>query len=233
MKLFGVLFLPIIFVACTRPATLGEQYLGTPYVRDPLGEGVAPDTDPLIRFDAFDCTTFVETVLADADVEKLNKIRYKNGNVDFQNRNHFIESEWIPNNADIIENASAKYGKTAIRTVKINRSEWMKRVHHISAPAPIKTVDLEYIPYENLGSISIEKPLIVLFVHGKPRFADKIGTDLAVHHMGFLLPNGMLRHASISAKKVVDINFDEYVAKRKKMPNNIGVVLLEIKNGTR
>ena len=233
MKLFLSLIFPIIFAACTRPATFGEQYLGAPYVRDPLGEGVAPDADPLIRFDAFDCTTFVETVLADSDVEKLNKIRYKDGNIDFKSRNHFIESEWIPNNSNLVTNASAKYGKTAIRTVKINRAEWMKRVHHMSISEPVKTVDLEYVPYENLSNIKIEKPIIVLFVHGRPRFADKIGTDLAVHHMGFLLPNGMFRHASISAKKVVDVNFDEYVAKRKKMPNNIGIVLLEIKDGTR
>ena len=220
----------MILVSCARHTTIGEQYLGTPYLRNPLGEGVAPDTDPLIRFDAFDCTTFVETALANGDVKKLNKIRYKNGEIDFLNRNHFIESEWIPNNADLVENVSAKYGKTAIRTVKINRSEWLKRVHNMTVPTQTTTVNLEYIPYNNIDNLKPEKPLIVLFVHDKPRFADKIGTDLAVHHMGFLLPNGVLRHASISAKKVVDVNFNEYVAKRKKIPNNIGVVLLEIKD---
>ena len=220
----------MILASCARHTTIGEQYLGTPYLRNPLGEGVAPDTDPLIRFDAFDCTTFVETALANGDVKKLNKIRYKNGEIDFLNRNHFVESEWIPNNADLVENVSAKYGKTSIRTVKINRSEWLKRVHNITVPAQTTTVNLEYIPYNNIYNLKPEKPLIVLFVHGKPRFADKIGTDLAVHHMGFLLPNGVLRHASISAKKVVDVNFDEYVAKRKKMPDNIGIVLLEIKD---
>ena len=218
-----------MIAACTRNATIGEQYVGAPYILDPLGEGVAPDSDPLIRFDTFDCTTFVETVLADGNVEKLNKIRYKDGNVGFLNRNHFIESEWVPNNHDIVENASAKYGKTAIRTVTINRAKWLKRVHNISANPQTTTVDLEYIPYENLDKIKTDAPLIVLFVHGKPRFAKKIGTDMAVRHMGFLLPDGTLRHASISAKKVVDVKFDDYVAKRKKMPNNIGVVLLEIK----
>ena len=51
--------------------------------------------------------------------------------------------------------------------------------------------------------------------------------------MGFLLPDGTLRHASSGSGMVVDVKFDDYVAKRKKMPNNIGVVILEIKNEAR
>ena len=42
----------------------GADYLGAKYIRDPLGEEKEPDTDPLIRTDAFDCTTFVEYVVA-------------------------------------------------------------------------------------------------------------------------------------------------------------------------
>ena len=231
MKRWLLLILPALCIACTRNPNLGEQYVGTPYILDPLGEEKLPDTDPLIRFDAFDCTTFVETVLADGDVEKLTKIRYKDGKVNFMNRNHFIETEWIPNNSDIVENISAQYGKTALRTVTINRAEWMKRMHNVIDSTPNKTVELEYIPYENLSQIKTNKPLIVLFAfNGNPKIIQKTGTDLSVHHMGFLLPNGIFRHASSSSGGVVDIKFDEYVAKRKKMPNNIGVVLLEIKN---
>lgn len=230
MKIYVILILPIICVACNQHLTIGEKYLGTPYVRDPLGEGFAPDTDPLIRFDAFDCTTFVETVLADGDIDKLTKIRYKDGKIDFLNRNHFIATEWLPNNADIVENVSAKYGKTAIRRVTINRSAWLKNVHNIVSNTPNKTVNLEYIPYENLNQIQNNEPLVVLFVSTKSdKMYKKTGTDLAVYHMGFLLPDGTFRHASSSGGGVVDIKFDEYVAKRKKMPNNIGVMLLEIK----
>ena len=229
--LYCLLTFSILCAACTRQETIGEKYLGAPYTLDPLGEATAPDTDPLIRFDTFDCTTFVETVLANGDVNKLNKIRYKNGEIGFVNRNHFIASEWLPNNSDLVENVSAKYGKTKIRVAKINRAAWLKNVHHISAPSPIKTVELEYIPYSELGNIRSEKPLIVLFMLDKSKYwINKTGTDLAVHHMGFLLPDGTLRHASSSGGGVVDVKFDEYVAKRKKKPNNIGVLLLEIKD---
>src|SRR5690606_32543867 len=49
-----------------RVDKLSSIFLGSDYVGDPLGEGESGvyDRDPLYRFDAFDCTTYVETVLA-------------------------------------------------------------------------------------------------------------------------------------------------------------------------
>lgn len=231
MKLYIALVLPIVCVACVRNTTIGEKYLGTKYVNDPLGEGIAPDTDPLIRTDAFDCTTFVETVLADGNEQKLTKIRYQDGIIDFLNRNHFIETDWLPNNADIVTDVTMQYGKTAVRTVKINRAGWMQRVHNTPDTTPIKTVKLRYIPYDELGEIQNTEPLIVLFVLApNSRLAQKYGTDLAVHHMGFLLPGGkILRHASSGHGAVVDANFDEYVEIRRNSANNLGIMLLEIK----
>ena len=231
MKVYVALLSIILIAACARDTSIGGRYLGVRYLNNPLGEGAAPDTDPLVRFDAFDCTTFVETALANGDMDKLIKIRYKNGKVDFINRNHFIETDWLPNNSDLIENVSIKYGKTAKRTVKINRARWMQRVHNVRDTTPIKSVNLDYIPYSNLGEINNSEPLIVLFVLApNHRLAKKYGTDLAVHHMGFLLPGGKtLRHASSGRGAVVDVNFNEYVAKRQNSANNLGVILLEIK----
>ncbi|MFX7825307.1 N-acetylmuramoyl-L-alanine amidase-like domain-containing protein, partial [Acinetobacter baumannii] len=63
------------------------------------------DQDPLWRLDVFDCTTFVETVLAAslatdrAGFEReLFDIRYHDGRVRYLSRNHFPETDWIPNN---------------------------------------------------------------------------------------------------------------------------------------
>ncbi|MBR2511208.1 MAG: DUF1460 domain-containing protein [Alphaproteobacteria bacterium] len=207
----------------------GHSFLGVPYAESPLGEGVMPDTDPLIRFDAFDCTTFVETVLAGGDVNKLNKIRYKNGNVGFLNRNHFIESDWLINNADLVENVSARYADTAVRHVVIDKQSWLKKVHNIDAYLEPVEIDLEYIPYHNVKNIKIDNMMVVLFVADKPKIHDKIGTDLAVFHMGLLFPDGILRHASSEHKKVIDVDFAEYVAERMKNKTNLGIVLVEIK----
>lgn len=208
---------------------IGGQYLGAKYVLDPLGEGVPPDDDPLIRMDAFDCTTFVETVLANGDVDKLTKIRYKNDKVEFLARNHFIETDWLPNNADLVENVSAQYGKTQIRHIITNKKSWLHTVHNIDADVPIQSADLEYLPYSAFDKINNTEPLIVLFIIGNCQKCAKIGTDIAVVHMGFLLPGGVLRHASSTHGVVMDTDFYEYIAQRRKAKYNIGIALVKIK----
>lgn len=208
---------------------IGAEFVGAQYLNNPLGEGVAPDLDPLIRFDAFDCATFVETALADGDIDKLNKIRYKNGKIDFLNRNHFIETDWLENNANLVKNVSSKYAKTAIRRVTINKQNWFKTVHNVNTGFAPRTIDLEYIPYANVRDIHVTEPMIVLFIINNAKIRNKIGTDLAVRHMGFLLPDGRLRHASRRANQVVDSDFYKYINRIVENQNNLGIMLLEIK----
>jgi hypothetical protein len=90
-----------------RVEAVSELFVGAPYKHGALGEGPNGefDRDPLIRFDAFDCTTFVETVMAlslDSDLDSamrtLQKIRYYDGQIGYATRNHFIELDWVPNN---------------------------------------------------------------------------------------------------------------------------------------
>ena len=217
-------------VACSKsdPMYIGKQYLGVKYVNDPLGEEFAPDTDPLIRFDAFDCMTFVETALANGDRDILNKIRYQNGKISFLTRNHFVETDWLENNKDIFENASRKYSEhLATRKVVIDKKRWFKTVHNINADIPKQTVKIEYIPRDYVNGLNITKPVIVLFIIDNSKIRDKIGTDLAVSHMGFLLPGGILRHASSQYGRVMDVNFQEYM--REHVKNNLGISILEIK----
>ena len=225
-KLFVVLFL----VGCGMvPRLPGHDFLGARYINSPLGEGCAPDSDPLIRFDAFDCTTFVETVMANGDIETLNQIRYKDGKIGFLNRNHFIESDWLVNNSDRVQNVSAYYAQTKMRSVIIDKRSWFKKVHNIDTDFKPVAVELEYIPYEFAKDLIIEKTMIVLFITDNADFRDKIGTDLAVVHMGLIMPNGVLRHASSERGAVVDVSFEEYVNARKKNKNNLGIALVEIK----
>ena len=75
--------------------------------KGPLGEGDEGkyDKDPKYRFDAFDCTTYVETITAlmasktvDDFKKNMDRIRYENAEVDFVKRNHFTDLDWIPNN---------------------------------------------------------------------------------------------------------------------------------------
>src|SRR5262245_45756565 len=87
-----------------------EQFMGAPFEAGPLGEGPQGryDQGPECRFDAFDCTTLVETVAALALTREasefsrwLRQIRYQNGRVDFLSRNHFPCGDWVPHNASL------------------------------------------------------------------------------------------------------------------------------------
>lgn len=216
-------------VFCAPRTDIGAQYLGARYILDPLGEAAGYDPDPLIRDDAFDCTTFVETALADGDVARLMKIRYRDGQARWENRNHFIETDWLANNADLLRNASARYGAVAVRHVIVDKRSWARVVHGMVIDAAPVNADIEYLPYDNVKDINNTEPLIVLFIVGNSEKNDKIATDIAVVHMGFLLPGGrVLRHASVG-RGVVDDDFAEYLAMRRKLKNNIGIALVEIK----
>ena len=225
-----IVFLCLFVLACSEsgPMYIGKQYLDVKYVNDPLGEEIAPDTDPLIRFDAFDCMTFVETALANGDKDRLTKIRYKNGEVGFLTRNHFVETDWMKNNSDILENATRKYSEhVAVRNVTIDKKLWFKRVHNIDVDIPKQNVKIEYVPRDYIKDLNIIKPVVVLFIIDNPKIRDNIGTDLAVSHMGFLLPGGVLRHASSQFGRVIDVDFQEYIDEHNK--NNLGISILEIK----
>ena len=208
MKFFSLFVFAFLIAGCATNYDIGHKYLGAKYVADPLGEGYGYDADPLIREDAFDCVTFVETSLVDGKLKNLNKIRY---------------------NADLVENVSSKYGDVAVRHVIIDKQNWLRVVHKIDSAIPVREIDLEYIPYEKLGRIDADDALIVLFITGNSNKSDTIGTDLAVVHVGFLLPNGVLRHASSQYGRVMDVDFYEYAAARAENKNNIGVTLVEIK----
>lgn len=87
-----------------------QFFLGRPYGPDgPLGEGKEGrfDQDPLYRFDTFDCTTFVETVISlsrsntRSEFENtMARVRYKNGEISYVTRNHITSQAWIPRNIE-------------------------------------------------------------------------------------------------------------------------------------
>lgn len=72
--------------------------LGLPYVASPCGEGPNArfDQRPLYRDDAFDCVTFVNTVLANGDRDSYIHCTHRDALVAYQNRLHFLSVDWNP-----------------------------------------------------------------------------------------------------------------------------------------
>lgn len=86
---------------------ISNHFSGAVYVLGSLGEGPKAKFDqfPQYRVDAFDCDTYVNTVLSLALANSLESFkqclkltRYKNGNVSYINRNHFTSIDWNKNN---------------------------------------------------------------------------------------------------------------------------------------
>ncbi|MBI4063274.1 MAG: DUF1460 domain-containing protein [Elusimicrobia bacterium] len=120
-----------------RIEVISARFIGMRYVLGPLGEEVRGefDRDPLIRFDAADCTTFIETVMALAlarnkreVVPMLTKIRYKDGVISYQTRNHFVSVDWVPNNkqAGLIEDITEEFAGDGVRWAEkvISKRQW-------------------------------------------------------------------------------------------------------------
>jgi|GEM_PF-5505377 len=83
-------------------------FAGTPYKMGAAGEGDIGrfDRDPEVVTDVSDCVIMIEQLLAilrsggdtDGFLSALLKIRYLDGDVRYEKRNHFNEVDWIPNN---------------------------------------------------------------------------------------------------------------------------------------
>lgn len=126
------------------------KFLKKPYLGGALGEGVnSPfDSDPLYRFDAFDCTTYVETVmalaLADSPrhfLETLKHIRYQGGKVSLFTRNHFTSLDWMPNAEGLgflkDQTRVLAAGKAMTLTTAIDKRKW----YESQAVSMVKSTD--------------------------------------------------------------------------------------------
>lgn len=132
---------PIPISLNERIQYFSQLFLHKPYALTALGEGRRGKFDqaPLYRLDAFDCQTYVETVLALAlsDSTKhfsqcLQNIRYAQGKIDYLHRHHFTSPDWNTANQqlgllkDITETIVDKNMKPSARyaQAEIDQANW-------------------------------------------------------------------------------------------------------------
>jgi len=122
-----------------RLLEVSQRFLETPYVVSPLGEGegALPDPDPLERYDAVDCLTFVEQTLAlslasseDQISPLLRQIRYQQEPT-YADRNHLMEAQWLPNNAakHFLKDVTRRYGggDVVVTQKELTRTSWQSK----------------------------------------------------------------------------------------------------------
>lgn len=193
----------------SRLNKISKIFVGLPYGKNgPLGEGPEGryDQDPLYRFDTFDCTTYVETMMAlalsrsvDEFETTINNIRYENGEIDYLKRNHFTDLQWIPFNIQnrvMREINSLVVPSTQIKTAQalINFSGWLKSIKVNQLVVPMASMEQKESLIEELNLMSSNYPSQIATVPyieinlliAKPLLLNKIPNGTIVN---FVRPN--------------------------------------------
>jgi len=198
-----------------RITFLSGQFIGMPYKESTLISDVAAPEALVINIEAFDCFTFLDCIEAMrlsryfVDFhENLIRIRYKEGIVGYERRNHFF-TDWSLHNADFVQDRTKEIGSKKIKTVTKNLNCKDDGSHFLRGIRPFERT-VSYIPSE-----SVKKRM-----YGLLRTGDYIGiysslSGLDVSHVGIIVKYGLgikFRHASSVARKVVDQDFSEYIS---------------------
>jgi cell wall-associated NlpC family hydrolase len=229
-----------------RVEEVSSHFLGVPYVLGPLGEGSGKDPDPLVRFDAVDCVTFVEEMLAltrgtslDQSKALLQQIRYRGDKIAYEERNHFMEADWVPNNQrkgfvkDITEEVAGP--DVLIRERDFTVEDWHHRKDDTSLElpddkAPVGHFRMAVLPMAKVMAHVAQIPsgTIVLVAHDS-----RSDQPNRISHVGVVIKsNGqaIVRHASSLQKQVIDEPLDHFVERfSKPHPDwpTIGLVLVQ------
>lgn len=231
-----------------RTLHFAKQMLGVPYVAGTLDGN--PSEELVVRTDALDCTTFVETVLAlcvagkrgESDFESFKKaltdVRYRDGILNgYTSRLHYF-SDWIRNN----EQMGFVRECTSETACSQQKELWLDfMTTHVDGYLPMKKdtflvkeitllekewqgVSVAYIPKEKLNlpseNLKIKNGDILVIT------TNLKGLDVV--HVGFAFwKSGKLHllHASSNAKKVVEDPLSLYdYSKNKKTHTGVRVV---------
>ncbi len=200
----------------TRGAALPERIdaisgalIGADYQLDPLGEGGGIDPDPPVRYDAFDCLTYVEEVLALAlasDLEGAAQIRRAlryAGPPSYATRRHFMELQWIPAalEAGWLVDSTTSYGRpTQHLEREVTAATWQAwrgrtRFALEDDELPTGTMALDILTLDDAIAIAdqIRPGTLLLTVR-----VDRPWKPLWITHVGIVVPGARptVRHAT-------------------------------------
>jgi hypothetical protein len=192
--------------ARSRIETLSRRFLGRPYKTNPLIGSADTAEVFTASLDAFDCVTYIETVLALArasDVadfsECLRKIRYEQGRIEWKRRNHYM-TRWIQNNAR--NGVVAQISSPAVPTLTT------ERVLNIVPGLGRQRARMKWVPKRALPRLEPHLHTADLI------FLVSTRKNLDVFHAGIIVRDGkktLMRHASRSQGGVVEQELREFL----------------------
>ena len=182
-----------------RIDSLSRSFLNYRYKENPLIG--SPDTTEVftVALDGFDCVTYIETIVALARAstvadftEWLRKIRYQQGRIEWQRRNHYMTG-WIRNN----ERQGLIRPIPMPNTLTVSRE---RRLNVVAGLAPRRT-RIRCLPKSALPRLEphLQSGDLMFFVSTR--------NNLDVFHAGIIVRNDdtvLMRHASRSQGGVVE-----------------------------
>lgn len=185
---------------------LSRRFLGCPYKSNPLiGSADAAEVFTA-SLDGFDCVTYIETVVAlaraskvDEFIEWLRKIRYEDGRIQWERRNHYM-SVWIRNN---IRNGVIRRVSTPTVPI-VSRERVLNVVPGLAAQRTrLKCISKPAVPRLEAH---LESGDLIFFASTRK--------NLDVFHAGIIIRDGkrlLMRHASRSQDSVVEQQLNEFL----------------------
>ena len=235
-----------------RMKAISDPLLGLPYEIDGHGEGLPPDADPPARYDAFDCLTFLEEILAlalsgDPVSAPLirNALRYQGGIPAYANRHHFMMAQWIPANleAGFLEDITHTLGETHRIEKSVSQAVWKNWAGTKGFSLPLSALPTGRYGMNVLSLDAAEAAIdhipsgAIIFTVRRP----KPWKPIVISHVGFVIPTEeggpvLMRHATkMSGGSVRDHLLSWYIDHLRwyKRPVEGISVLMPIEQGPR
>lgn len=189
----------------TRIDRISEFFLGRSYIEGSLGGGPELPEEFRVSLGAFDCVTYIETVLAlasartiDEFIDTIRRIRYEDGEISWFRRNHYMV-DWSRNNEE----------RGFIRKITAGPNiEEKTCMLSLIAGLPVRTTTFQFLPTKYRADVAslVERGDLILFVSTRE--------TLDVFHAGVLIARDgslFVRHAGRTAGQVIEQDLDEFI----------------------
>jgi Protein of unknown function (DUF1460) len=192
--------------SASRIDLLSRYFLGHPYQPNPLIGSAAEAEVFVASLDGFDCVTYIETVLAlalssnaDEFIEWLRKIRYVDGRIQWDRRNHYMTG-WIRNN--VRDGIVRPIAAPAIPFVS------RERVLDVLPGLAARRTRVKSVPKKSVPRLAghLQSGDLIFFASTRKH--------LDIFHVGIIVRAGkdlLMRHASRSRGKVAEQELSDFL----------------------
>jgi Protein of unknown function (DUF1460) len=190
----------------SRIDVLSRHFLGHSYKPNPLIGSADTSEVFTASLDGFDCVTYIETILAlarasnvDDFIEWLRKIRYEQGRIQWERRNHYM-TLWIRNN--VREGIIRPVSMPAVPILS------RERVLNVVPGLAAQRTRVKCVPKPAVRRLAayLQSGDLIFFVSTRK--------NLDVFHAGIIVRDGksmLMRHASRSQGFVVEQQLSEFL----------------------